>query len=281
MAGLIQRAVAALYVKDEDTSRVRDNIITALNPVLTFLVNNFAQDNPILTFLRDVKGKSAVFTGNVRSASLDTGPITAAASRFSGDMVVNGNAAFRSRTANGFVITPAAPGTALAVTNTAGTVNGLVVTDTGAVTALGTSTAPSFVSGQGFCDTVPVGEHYNTNFAASNLVPLTRLVMNVGGLGGVINVPYMRKVPRACSVVGFTLSNSGSNTGNHFLMIYRNNQIAYTWAPGSGANNATFWGTQPKGSIPFAAGDTLNCSYACSSAGNVQIVAHLTLEMSA
>lgn len=285
MAGLIQRAVAALYVSDTDTSRVRDNIVTALNPVLTFLTTNFGQNDTVLRILKPLEGLASTWRGmmTIYGNATVMGAMTI-------DPVNGGDA---------FIITSVDGKTQVfKVTDNGSTViNGVVLMRSNATVAgslnvvgpltgssgtfSGTVSANSVVSAQGFCDTVFAGTYWSSSYTANNLVPLNYAVNNLGGLGGVGVTPAVRKVPRACSIVGYSLTQAGTNTGTNTLMFYKNNAFLFSWAAGAGANNATFWGTQNKGTYTFLPGDTFSVSYASNAAGNTQVQAYVTFEMSA
>ena len=276
MAGLIQRAVNALYVSDTDTSRVRDNLVTALNPVLTFLTNNFAQDNPVLTFLRSVYGSSATFTGAVNTGPLNATTLnTAGVSTLVGDVNVQGNFTVNTRTGNGVVIVPAGGSPAFYITNPAGN-QALFI-----VYADGTFVCQGATSANGFKTAIDIGAVWNTSATAGSYYGTSKVVMNSAN-NSFGSTPFYFKFPFPGSIVGWSMNNAGPDLGTLGLRYYRNGtQIANPLTSSGGGNNATFWNTHPKGQYPFAAGDTLTVTLGCSNAGNFQASAQLTLEMSA
>lgn len=152
---------------------------------------------------------------------------------------------------------------------------------TGTLNVGQTVTSPNFNSFAGFKNTVCCGTWWNTQYQANTLVQLQVAVVNQAALGGPGNTPFCMKFTHNGSIVGMTLNQAGPNPTPHTLFIYKNGVLSYTWLAGSGGANATFWAQFPKGTagLTFLAGDTLTTFYRTTGNGNVQILAHLTIEM--
>lgn len=294
MAGLIKRAVQSLYVKDTDTSRVRDNIIAALNPVLTFLTNNFAQDNPVLTLLRGVSGSTALFSGNVTSQSVNTGPLVAGPSALgstttadltangplvtngtttsngavtlNGDVAINGNVFVISRTVNGVAIRPQSGGSALYITNSAGSVTNFAVDDQGFLSTRagasfnGTAVANSFISASGFKSFVPMGVSARGGSVATGIIRANTASGN----------PWNYHMPFAGSVIGLSIQLNATVTQDVTVQVFKNaptattNSFIDTMGVKSGALSPASPITFTKGMYSFGAGDVLGMGTYCS-----------------
>jgi len=280
MAGLIPQAVANLFVKDTDTSRVRDSITSALNPVLAFLTSNFTQDGPALTTLKGIVTPALQVLGKLKVGGLNvdgdlgvTGKSTLSTTNVNGAMAVTGTTTLATTNVNGSmthwvptnastVFVPAAAGNTLYATNVGNTVATFAVKDTGAVYAKGglaaddVISAPSFVSTAGFKAVVSLGTYYNTNTAGGQNLRTVDVILssNANQLAYI----YRRwAAPRSGSITAISVVMNNSVNANVGWQIEKNGAIiAQCIVP---ANKTTATVTINKGALPFVANDIFSC----------------------
>ncbi len=277
MALLIPKVVQSLFTQSADASRVRDNITTALQPVLDFF-NQYIQVNAdgSLAFIRAITAPAVASTGAVTGASLTVNGL----SKLNGGTTVNGDVVIYPTTGNGVIITPPVAGPAFYVTNIGGSAATFIVYDDGTARSVKSMAAPTFTSDAGFKSVVCLGECWNNNAVGGTAYQLQKPVQNLNG-GGLGLTPWVFKPSQSGSVVGLSLNQAGPITGINSLQIIKNGGLLYTWNAGAGSNNACFWVAFPKGQLPFNAGDTLTAWHYNSAAGNTQVECHATIELSA
>lgn len=210
----------------------------------------------------------------LRNAKIIGSAIVNGSFNVNGDTVLLGNFYCRTRTGNGFVITPG-PGTnpTFYITNYANN-DALVLVD-----ATGNLSAVSLSSRAGIKQTFDVGNVWNTSATNGGYYGTQKCVFNIAN-SSFGSTPYVKKFTHPGSIVGWTINNAGPDLGVLGLRYYRNGTlIANPLTSGGGGNNATFWGTHGKGVYAFAAGDTLTVTLGCSANGNFQCSAELTVEM--
>jgi hypothetical protein len=205
---------------------------------------------------------------------------TAGTVNIGGTTTIRGHVNIFPSGSNGVIITPPVAGPAFYVTNIAGTSARFVVNDTGAVSSADNMSAATMTSSAGFKTVIHAGTHWNTAGTANSLNGLNFPVVNVAN-GGNGTTQFIYKWSHPGSVVGASLNQAGPVTGTNYLQILKNGSLLYTWTAGAGGNNATFWGAFSKGTITFAAGDTMTCNHSVNTAGNTQTNVYLTLEMAA
>lgn len=258
MALGIPKVVQSLFVQSTDASRVRDNIVTALQPVLDFLGQYFIAGNDgSLTVQRPISAPLGINTGAlVGTQGTINGPLTAAMATINGQFFVNGTAYFKAPSTNGVVIQPGAAGVAFYVTNVAGTAANFLVYDTGAVVSNGSFTGPSFVSSAGFKQTVKMGQYYHTSYPGgqkNTVEPLYNIA------NGAMNSKVARHIaPRAGSITAIMVDNETPvNATCDVGVAINGTQIVYPRLMAANAGKGTF--TYAKGAVPFNAGDTITC----------------------
>lgn len=259
MALGIPRVVQALFTQSSDASRVRDNIITALQPVLDFCTSTFSTDpDGTLQMLRNI--------GSLNVSTL----LTAARSIVNGDLTINnGNVFIRTRSNNGVVIVPG-PGTnpTFYCANAANT-DAVFLVD-----AVGNTSAVSFNSRQGFKSWVQLGSYWNTNTASGDQYFTCEPIIRTGtATPAYIQRRYI--CIRPGSLTGVSIWHNNTISVPVTWTIYLNSSVAATLVlpANTGGINATY----PKGTAAFQRNDSFTA--VCSVATGQNFAATVEIEI--
>lgn len=273
MALQIPRVVQSLFVQDSDATRVRDNITTALQPVLDFFAAQIQINaDGTLSFLRQVAlqaftAASAKITGTLEAANIVTQRLQTAA------LFVKASGP------NAVIIQPVDSMPVFYVTNPAGTSALFTVNGDGSVNSQAI-TATSLASALGIAAPLDAGFYWNTSASANTYYRTQKAVVNSANGGNGLS-DFVFKFPRAGSIVGYTVNNAGPLTGQNLLGYYKNGAQIAGLQIGTGANNTAMNGAHSKGLYPYGVGDQLNIAVGNASAGNYQATVQIVIEMGA
>lgn len=267
MALNLPRVVQSLVTSSPEADRVRQNIVTAVQPVLDFLGNYLAPAaDGSLQILRNVKAAgNVILNGNatINGTTQANGAVTVTGAQTqNGNLTVNGNTAFRNRTDGGVCITPLANTTAFYTTDATNSVVKFAIDDAGTVISRGTVTANNFVSSVGgFKTYVDMGTFWRQTTQGGVLrtvFPVIRTDTNAQA-----TIAVNRQMPFSGSIVGISMANDRSLGGDMTVQVFKNNtsgttgQIIDTMGIKAGNLYPVSPITFPKGQYPFNAGDYL------------------------
>lgn len=194
---------------------------------------------------------------------------------FNGDVSGNGNFFFKSRTGDGFVISPNVAGASFFVTNVGNTVPVFIVYDTGQTIIAGPTSAPTFISNNGFKAIVPMGHYYHTSYPGGQRNTVEAIVNQVTNGANYKTARFV--APRKGSVTAIMVDlefavNARTDAG----VLVNGNLIVYPSI--MAANVAKGAVNYPKGVVPFNAGDVLTC-YLGWNAAPINACAKVNLEV--
>lgn len=256
MALGIPKVVQALFVQSTDASRVRDNIVTALQPVLDFLGQYFTPGNDgSLTIPRAVNATAGVTTTALTANQATVnGPLTGVSIALSGNLAVYGTAFFKAPGINGFVIQPGAVGPAFYVTNLAGNAALFVVYSDGGMSSVGQISGASVVSNVGFRHVLDMGTYWTNNYPGG-IVSTVEFINNGSSTLSLVKRHVMMS---AGSVTGLSLRLNGSVSAAAQVVLFINGtQLAAPIVIAAGGLKG--YASYAKGTFKFVAGDELTC----------------------
>lgn len=297
MALNIPKVVQSLFVQNTDASRVRDNLATAVQPVLDFL-NQYMQPNPdgSLTIRGAVAmGAASMATAAIQGAVSVAGPLLVNGTlTVNGDEVVNGGIVLRARAGPGgaLAVVPGQPGTVLYVTNVGNTDAKWYVTDTGAmqskdtiaafgdITSAAKVTGASVVSSVGFRATIYMGGYWTSTYGAGYMGACMISLRNQSN-SALGETPSQRAMSGPGSILAIAVAQAGPIGGTTSVLVYKNYQ---PWIPSTpvGSGQTVYAPlVYPKGQYTFVRNDVLTVYLVTNASGNTQLTCHLDVEYGA
>ena len=297
MALNIPKVVQSLFVQNTDASRVRDNLATAVQPVLDFL-NQYMQPNPDGSLT--IRGAVAMGAASMASAAIQgavsvAGPLLVNGTlTVNGDEVVNGGIVLRARAGPGgaLAVVPGQPGTVLYVTNVGNTDAKWYVTDTGAmqskdtiaafgdITSAAKVTGASVVSSVGFRATIYMGGYWTSTYGAGYMGACMISLRNQSN-SALGETPSQRAMSGPGSILAIAVAQAGPIGGTTSVLVYKNYQ---PWIPSTpvGSGQTVYAPlVYPKGQYTFVRNDVLTVYLVTNASGNTQLSCHLDVEYGA
>ena len=271
MALNIPKVVQSLFVQNTDASRVRDNLATAVQPVLDFL-NQYMQPNPDGSLT--IRGAVAMGAASMASAAIQ-GAVSVA-----GPLAVNGSLIVRLPNGQSLCVVPGGAGAAFYTTNYDNSAAMMTIDEIGNIWSRNAITATNIVSGAGFRASIYMGGYWTTTYAANYMGACMHPVRNQSN-GTLGETPSQRVMSWPGSVLAILVNQAGSIGGTTLVQVYKNYQ---PWIPltsvGSGAGPYAPL-SFAKGRYTFARSDVLTVYLTTTASGNTQLTCNLDVEYGA